>query len=236
MATGTDQAERQAVAQVQVKPCETPSTTSTATLPSVVQRLDSDSQTNLEAVVTVAQATAILDAMTGRDHHCDAETAATLARNLVGMYPAREVHDAKAYAAGMTAVLMAHPADFVRRVCDPARGLPSRLKWLPTLADVTEAITAERNRRERIASNARYVIAHHDARKREAEEQAEFEANRPSAEDRARQVAEAMARLKAMPIAEPPKVSQPGWKPSPELMADLDRRKAVRLAEQQAAE
>jgi hypothetical protein len=205
--------------------------TSTATLPSVVQRLDSDSQTNLEAVVTVAQATAVLDAMTGRDHHCDAETAATLARNLVGLYPAREVHDAKAYAAGMTAVLMAHPADFVKRVCDPARGLPSRLKWLPTLADVTEAITAERNRRERIASNARYVIACHDARKREADERAAFEASRPSADDRARMAAEAIAKFKAMPVAEPIKERAAGWKPSPELMADLERRKAQRLAE-----
>lgn len=196
-----------------------------------MQRLDSDSRTNLEAVVTVAQATAVLDAMTGRDHHCDAETAATLARNLVGLYPAREVHDAKAYAAGMTAVLMAHPADFVRRVCDPARGLPSRLKWLPTLADVTDAIAAERSRRERIASNARYVIACHDARKREAEERAAFEASRPSAEERAKMAAEAIARFKTMPVAEPIKERAAGWKPSPELMADLERRKTQRLAE-----
>jgi hypothetical protein len=101
---------------------------------------------------------------------------------------------------------------------------------------VTEAITAERNRRDRIASNARYVIASHEARKREAQERAAFEADRPSAEERAKQAAEAIARLKAMPVAEPVRPREAGWKPSPELLADLERRKAERLAREAATE
>lgn len=168
-----------------------------------VNLLDSDCRINLESTVTTAQATAVLDAMAGRDQPCDAGTAADLARTLIGLYPAREVYDARAYVAGMTAVLMSHPADFARRVCDPARGLPSRLKWLPTLADVTGAIAAERARRERIMANARYVIARHEARRREAEDRAAFEASRPCPEARARMAAEAVASLRAALVAEP---------------------------------
>jgi len=174
-----------------------PLTPSTDALQAAAHRLDSGCHVNLDGTVTEAQARAVLDAITGRNQACDAETASSLARRLIGMYPAREVHDARAYAAGMTAVLMSHPADFVRRVCDPVRGLPSRLKWLPTLADVTEAIAAERDRRERIAANARYVIARHEARRREAEDRAAFEASRPCPEARARMAAEAVASLRA---------------------------------------
>lgn len=180
-----------------------PSTISTATLRAAATLLDSDCQTNLESAVTTAQATAVLDAMAGRDQPCDAGTAADLARTLIGLYPAREVYDARAYVAGMTAVLMSHPADFARRVCDPARGLPSRLKWLPTLADVTGAIAAERARRERIMANARYVLARQEAREREAADRAAFEARRPCAADRARMAAEAVASLRAALVAEP---------------------------------
>lgn len=160
---------------------------------SAAHRLDSDSQIGLDRAVTRADAVAVLDAMAGRDRHCDAETAAAMARTLIGLYPSREVHDARAYAAGMTAVFLAHPEDFVRRVCDPARGLPSRLKWLPTLAEVTAAITLESERRSRIAANARHVIALHDAAKAKSEDEARWQASRPSAEQRAEQVKRLLA-------------------------------------------
>lgn len=213
-----------------VKPCGTPSTALKPTFRDVARRLDTESQTGLERVVSVAEANAILSEMIGRDEPCSADDAVFMARNLIGLYPAREVHDATAYAAGVTAVLASHPLDFVRRVCSPVHGLPSRLKWLPTIADVTEALHAERAKRDRIATNARYVIASHDARKREAEEREAFEADRLPAEERARVAAEAISRFKAMPVAEPMKERVPGWRPSAELLADLERRKAERLA------
>lgn len=195
--TSSENLHHTATGLPQPRPCATPSTISTATLRAAVSLLDSDCRINLESTVTASQATAVLDAMAGRDQPCDAGTAADLARTLIGLYPAREVYDARAYVAGMTAVLMSHPADFARRVCDPVRGLPSRLKWLPTLADVTGAIAVERGRRERIMANARYVLARHEARRREADERAAFEASRPCAADRARMAANAMAKLRA---------------------------------------
>jgi hypothetical protein len=204
----------------------------TTTLQDAARRLDTDSVTGLHRVVTVAEAEHVLSGMIGRDEPCGPESGLFMARNLIGLYPAREVGDAKAYAAGMTALLAAHPIDFVRRVCDPVRGLPSRLKWLPTLADVNEAIEAERKRRDRIAANARHVIAEAERAKAKAEQEAELQASRGSEEDRAQQVREAMACLKTVPITEPPAPKRDGWKPSKELLDDLARRKAARDAEQ----
>jgi hypothetical protein len=162
------------------------------------RRLDTDNHTSLARFVSVAEAELILSRMAGRDENYTANEAAIEARKLTGLYPAREVGDAKAYAAGMTAVLAAHPIDFVRRVCDPVKGLPSRLKWLPTIADVTEAINAECQRRDRIGANARYVIAEHERLERKAKEDAEWEKSRPAAEDRAKQVLEL---LKVKPVS-----------------------------------
>ena len=98
------------------------------TLRDASRRLDTDSRVGLCSVVSVRDAGEVLNSMIGRDVCPTAEEAAFIARNLIGLYPAREVGDAKAYAAGMTAVMAAHPIDFVRRVCDPVKGLPSRLR------------------------------------------------------------------------------------------------------------
>lgn len=171
--------------------------TSTGTLQAVARKLDTDSLLVAERSVTVAEAEMLLNSLIGRDEKATPEEASGMARNLVGLYPAREVNDGRAYAAGMAMVLAAHPLDFVRRVCDPVKGLPSRLKWLPTLADVTAAIEEERTRRERIAANARYVICEHQRRERERLEAEEFERNRLPAEERARKAAEVMAQFRS---------------------------------------
>lgn len=170
---------------------------STGTLQAVVRKLDTDSLLAVDRGVTLAEAELVLSSMIGRDDKATPEEASLMARNLVGLYPAREVNDGKAYAAGMAMVLAAHPLDFVRRVCDPVKGLPSRLKWLPTIADVTAAINEERARRDRIAANARYVIAEHERRARERIEAEEFERNRLPADERARRVAEIVAQFRS---------------------------------------
>lgn len=146
-------------------------------------------------LVTPQDAQAVLDAMQGRDVPCTPAEAATYAGQLVNYYPAREVNDARTYIAAMTAIMAAFPRDFVKRVCDPVTGLPSRLKFLPALAEVREALDAEANRRKRIEANARYVLEQAAKRQAEAEEKARWAREAPSAEERARLVQELTKRL-----------------------------------------
>lgn len=89
---------------------------------------------------------------------------------LLGMYPARHVHDSDTYGRALATVFMAAELDFVRRVVDPINGLPSRLKYLPTIAEVNEALAAERTRRSQIRATAAWMIREHDRRKAELEE------------------------------------------------------------------
>ena len=132
----------------------------------------------------------MLEAIEGRNAPCDPAVAATYARTLLGLYPARDLNDPETYAKAMTALMAAYPKDFLKRVCDPVTGLPSKLKFLPTLADVREALDLEASRRAKIIANARYVLDQAAKARAEAEEEARFKAQHPTAEERARQVQE----------------------------------------------
>lgn len=182
-------------AQPPAKTCETPSLPSKLTLQSATKALDHDDWRSAARAVTVAEAQAVLDGLQGHDHPCPAAEAATFAGQLVNYYPAREVNDARSYIAALTALFAAFPRAFAKRVCDPVTGLPSRLKFLPTLAEVREALDAEATRRKRIAANAQYVLDQAAKRAAEAEEEARFNAKHPGAPERARQVQELLRGL-----------------------------------------
>jgi hypothetical protein len=162
----------------------------------VIRLLDVDDPRSIGRTVTAAEAQAVLDSIEGRDTPCSPTDAAEAVGRLLGLYPGREITDARTYAQGLTAMLAAYPRDFVKRVCNPVTGLPSRLKFLPTLADLREALDAERLRRDRIAASARWVLAQAARQRKEADEEAAFEANRPSAEERSRRVRELINGLR----------------------------------------
>jgi hypothetical protein len=69
---------------------------------------------------------------------------------------------------------MSAELDFVRRVVDPVTGLPSRMKFLPTMAEINEAIAVERTRRSQIRATAAWMLREHDRRKAEEEERAKW--------------------------------------------------------------
>jgi hypothetical protein len=119
--------------------------------------------------------------------------AAEAVKMLLGMYPARPPHDPETYARALTAVFMASDPDFVRRVVDPINGLPSRCKFLPTVAEVNEAIAAERLRRQTIQLTAQWMLREHDRRKAEAEERQRWAHLSP--EDMERRAAQVAALL-----------------------------------------
>jgi hypothetical protein len=58
---------------------------------------------------------------------------------LLGSYRQGEAADPHVYVAAVAAVLMHYDEEVVRSITDPMRGLPGKLKWLPTIAEVRAA-------------------------------------------------------------------------------------------------
>lgn len=70
---------------------------------------------------------------------CAKELAAERARILVGCYRRTDANDPEIYARAVVAVLMRFPESVVIAITEPATGLPAKLKWLPSIAEIVEA-------------------------------------------------------------------------------------------------
>jgi len=79
----------------------------------------------------------------GRFPKAGVETAANAAGRLLGFYPTQTPNSPKEYAAAVTALLAEYPREVVEVVCDPRRGLATRCKFIPTIAELTEALESE---------------------------------------------------------------------------------------------
>jgi len=64
------------------------------------------------------------------------------ARLLLGCFRTGDANDPEVYTAGVIAVLSSYPMEVVRLVCDPRSGLPSKVKWLPTIAEIRDECEA----------------------------------------------------------------------------------------------
>lgn len=117
------------------------------------------------------------DASTARELY-----AARCVKALMGFYPDRGNVDPDMYAKALRRQFSAYPESVCRKVIDPVHGLPSRLKWFPSLAEVSDALKAanahnewceEHEARQRaIANECRQIEIH---RKSEAERRAQAE-------------------------------------------------------------
>ena len=92
---------------------------------------------------------------------CDERQAQGFVLALMGFYSDHGKIDPKIYNAGLRRLFMAHAPAAVRAVIDPVKGLPSRSKWLPTIAEVAEALNGSRDEKpsERFERLARAQIA-----------------------------------------------------------------------------
>lgn len=82
--------------------------------------------------------------------------AAKRARLLFGCYRKGDANDPDTYVAAITAVLSRYPEDVIKHVTHPAKGLPIRTDFLPTVAEVHRACEAIMTpRREATARSAR---------------------------------------------------------------------------------
>lgn len=122
--------------------------------------------------------------------------AVEMAKFLMGMYPARQVNNADVFMTAASALFAAYDQDFIKRVCDPIDGLPSRLKYLPTIAEIKEALEAEKARRFKIRATANWMLKEHDRRKAEAEERKRWELTPEEIERRRAMVASTLRPMR----------------------------------------
>jgi hypothetical protein len=86
-----------------------------------------------------------------------------MATKLFGCYPRSQASDPDIFIAGATTLLACYPKAIVRRVCDPANGLPSTDERLPSIARIRAACEAaigprrDEERREREREHTRAV-------------------------------------------------------------------------------
>jgi hypothetical protein len=84
---------------------------------------------------------------------------------LFGCYPAGSANDPEMFITAASAMLASYPEIIVERVCDPIRGLPSKNKFLPAIAEIREACEREMiwhdavERRERDRRHTAEVLA-----------------------------------------------------------------------------
>lgn len=188
-------------ATLPAKTCEMPSTGSEKWLiQDTIRGLEvyPEHVTENTRLVSIAGARAVIEAIEARRDPCVPHVSHSFASQLVGLYPAREVNDATTYLAGITALFSAYPEDFVKRVCDPVTGLPSKSKWLPTIAEIKEALEIEKSKRDKILFNARWTLTEAERRRKAAGENAKFKPG--SAEDRAAAVARILRANPVQPI------------------------------------
>jgi hypothetical protein len=96
---------------------------------------------------------------------CDPRTAARKAAQLFGCYPRNDANDPEIFITAATALLASYPEVVAERVCDPIRGLPSKNKFLPAIAEIRAACETEMvwhdavERRERERRHTAEVLA-----------------------------------------------------------------------------
>ncbi len=61
------------------------------------------------------------------------------ALTLLGCYRTGDAHDPQVYVTAVVAVLSDYPLDIVTAVTNPSVGIPAKLKWLPTIAEIKTA-------------------------------------------------------------------------------------------------
>ena len=57
---------------------------------------------------------------------------------MLGCYRAGDANDPETYIAATVSVLSRYPSEVIRDATEPATGLPSRLKWLPSISEIRE--------------------------------------------------------------------------------------------------
>jgi hypothetical protein len=109
---------------------------------------------------------AVIAACERASRPCSPEDAAALTRRLLSVYPQndRSIADSDAYVAAIAATLARFPIAAASRTASLTKGLPTELKFRPTVADVVEACEAEVKRIRELDGAARWMIEERERR------------------------------------------------------------------------
>jgi hypothetical protein len=129
-----------------------------------------------------------LSVLPNRQEEQDMLRVAKQTRKLIGSYPAREVQDAEVYADAISSVFWKYPPDIGWLAIDI---ITSRLRFLPTRADLFQVMEELVSKRRGIAARAKLILVEHERRKTEADE-------RKASEDRKPLPPETQAKLDAL--------------------------------------
>ena len=94
-----------------------------------------------------------------------------LVRGLMALYRKADFEDPDIFSTALCALFAEYPASIGRQAIDPVRGLPSKLKFPPAIAEVKEALDAAMNRRRLIGHRAKWMLEERARREAEAERQ-----------------------------------------------------------------
>lgn len=181
------------------------STTSKERLARIVTRMMAPADLNSRTpLVSPTEAADLIAAIEARgDATTSPALASASARTLMGLFPAKAFNDPEVFATGLAALLSAYDHEFVKAICSPVDGLPTRLKYAVSLADVKEALEAERRKRLSLLSRARWTLKEHERR---AEEERERQAMPPEAIERRRRQVAALLGPRDLEQGEPLKI------------------------------
>lgn len=139
----------------------------------MAQEIEKTSQTNTSVISqpcgTVAEAVKTL----GRFPKLGQDRASTATSLFLGQWPSQKPNDAATYIAGVVALLSEYPAEVVAIVTDPRRGLATRCKFIPTLAEIRESLESEmepHHQAWRKEQEQRRALPRYDPPKRSQEE------------------------------------------------------------------
>lgn len=117
--------------------------------------------------------------------------AAAMAGKLIGSYPQRNIPDAETYVDTIKQVLAAHPPMIGARAIQLVL---MQSRFLPTVAEICEAIEIERKKSATVAAKAAWALTEHERREREARREAELAAIPQATRDRMYEQAQAIVR------------------------------------------
>lgn len=153
-------------------------------------------------MISIREARSVIAAIDAEPGKTPPDEAARMARTLLNCYPARAVNDADTFATVISAVFAEFSPSLGKRVLNPVHGLAGRLKYLPTVAEVVEALRGEQKRRDLIRANAARTLAEHERRRREAEEAKALELTPEQREQRSKRLSDIMAQMRAKSMEE----------------------------------
>jgi hypothetical protein len=85
------------------------------------------------------------------------------AQELFAQYRKDDAHNPEVYAASVAVLFSDYPDDALFVACDPRTGIPGKIKWLPTIAEIKEFLEALMAERHRMAQRQQEAQARADA-------------------------------------------------------------------------